>query len=380
MINNKGNLKRKEVLLKGWYGQDNIGDDLLLIEALYNLPQNWQIFVEGETNDFINFQFIRHLIVISQYDKKSRTPKIVFYHGGGIFPSLRLSYGTFVTLIKEIIIPKHLLFFGIGISPKNGIKNSLYYLLFKKAKFITVRDDISKQYLENIGIKNVINTGDIIWINKDRITLTTPLLKNKNILICLAQPYPIADLNDPHNQKRYENFVCQIQKVIIYLQNKGFFLWFVPFLKADDTYLINKIIPVLDIDNYTILNVGNQYQLENINSLFKSADYSFCMRFHSKLLSIKNQLPFVGICYDFKSECLLEECGISETGLRYGIRPDACFGEEVDIKSDEIIQKFEYVFKNEYEIRKKMNAFSDKKIIECEIRYTEMIEFCNGLK
>jgi len=370
----------KEVLLKGWFGKDNIGDDLLLNEALYNLPLNWTIYVEGEENDFINFQSIRNIVIISTNEKKTKTPNIIFYHGGGIFPSLRLSYGTFVTLVKEILIPKNLLFFGIGISPKEGLKNLLYHFLFKKARFITVRDNVSKLYLERIGIKNVLNSGDIIWINKDRVPLSLPIFKRKNILVCLAQPYPITDLNNPHNKKRYDNFVGQVQKVIIYLQNKGYFLSFIPFLKTDDIYLINQLIPVLNTANYTILKVGDQFQLESINSLFKSADFSFCMRFHSKLLSIKNQLPLVGICYDFKSECLLEECGISETGLRFGIRPDACFGEEVDFKAEDIIQKFEYVFENENGIRQKMKTFAESKTLQCEKKYAEMIDVVNALK
>jgi polysaccharide pyruvyl transferase WcaK-like protein len=365
------------VLLKGWFGKDNIGDDLLLLEAVKSLPTNWQIYVDGDIKKFIEFKKFTNFNVLENIGRNVDKPETVIYHGGGIFPSLLMSYGTAVTIIKDVLFSHNLYFIGIGISPKKGLKNILYYLLFNKAKLVSVRDDVSKNYLTKLGIKKVVNSGDLIWMNQDSGNLRTSLLPPKTILVCLAQPFSIENLKDPYIKDRYDIFLNEVKKVVCYLQLKGFFLSFVPFLKEDDQFLIEQLTSELKINSYGILKVGKDYQLDNINSLFQQAELAFCMRFHSKLLSIKNQVPFVGICYDYKSECLLEECGISEVGVRYGIRSDACFGEESEVNADKLISNFEYVLQNIDVLKLKMKHFAERKVQESSEKYAEMIDLIN---
>jgi polysaccharide pyruvyl transferase WcaK-like protein len=47
------------------------------------------------------------------------------------------------------------------------------------------------------------------------------------------------------------------------------------------------------------------------------------MRYHAMVLSVQESVPFLGICYDWKSISLMQELGLSELAVQYFREPQS---------------------------------------------------------
>ena len=355
----------KKILIYGFWGMNNLGDDLLFCEALKKIPAIYElyVFLPPSHNTNINrekniesFISIRNFFIIrNRKDILKKTFYGIYYAGGGLFPSRTFSIKNMLSLYLLGITSKYKIMNGCGIVPK---KESVFFSYFLKGfNYISVRDCLSKNYVESLGHK-AINCGDLYWGNNQTTENTTK--KDKTCLICLANPFSKEELSNPVTKLRYAKFLTDIAEIINTIISKGYVIDFLPFFQLSDEILINDLRVTKDIKG-KILIQGTDYTIDTIDNLFSQYEIGFCMRYHSILLSIKNRLPFLAINYDFKSEMLLKEAGLENYGIRYGIRESQFFGEEIDLDVAKMKSILNSIYNNKIEIIEKSIVYRKQK-------------------
>lgn len=357
----------KKIIIKGFYGYRNLGDDLLLKTTLEYLPNETEIYVCG--GPFLEeFLAIREFKVIRKYiDKISVCPDIVIISGGGLFPqkTFRISFiSKLLTPIKRFLTSHKTIMTNVGVVPKDQNSSKYFSFFLKKFDYISVRDNISKKYVESLLNKNIDNNYDL-YFSKE---LEEPNYKRNNrLLCCIACPFSNQELSDTHYSERYKDFIKQISSLINSAITRFNGIDFLPFFESTDIKTAKLILDEIpDIKKCRILKRDVDFCLENIDVLFSSYEFGICMRFHSIVLSIRNGLPLLPICYDYKSEDLVRTVGLSEYKILYGIRNTEFFGREFDIVSEELTANFK-------------KAINNKKTIQ-EIEYTEAEKLHNKSK
>lgn len=353
MLGKFTNKKKRSVniLIKGWFGHNNLGDDLLLRNALLNIPKEWNIYVDSPLS-LNRFKEYREFTQISGWKSCfQRKYDICIYSGGGLFPSVKFGIRAFFSILLSTSRCKKLVMSGIGIVPKlDKVSTFLFRTLMKRFDYISVRDKVSYNYLQG----NAFYCGDLIFGysgQKERKYFTEP---SKIALICLADIFNNDHFHISNKENRYKSFIETINIILDKLAEFNYKIYFISFHLDIDDRLIHDIVTNKKRSNYGILRCGENFALTDIDSIFSSADFALSMRFHSKVLCIKNSLPFVGICYDYKSESLLEECEIPEIGIRFGISKEAYFGVELDLCQSSLLEKIDYAFKHQEVLIKRM--------------------------
>lgn len=356
----------KKILLRGYFGHRNLGDDLLFLEALDKCPQQYKLYALGDEEALKEFQHRRPFTVIGKKREIfSHHFLATLFFGGGQFPNRKYSFREYLSMRLSFVTSNIVVMNGLGIVPKIGSKSNFWFKrMLNSVDHISVRDDISLEYVKGLGVrKEIHNCGDLYWGS------STPeasferrnVSSRTNLLICLGEPFSPLELQEDSYSTRYDAFVGVLQDAIAYLIGKGYRPTFVPFFDGSDSKIIDNICSDPRIKDPTILAAGRDFELSQIDEIFRSAGLGICMRFHSKVLAIKNELPFVGICYDFKSVSLLQESNLTDVGLKYGIRESQFFGEEFDISFEQMKETIDYVTSHAEQLRMKMPVFSEGK-------------------
>ncbi len=167
-------VKSKQILLIGYHGQRNFGDDLFASSILGLLPhcELWS-YADPFSDLYFNFS-IKSLISttrtllpnrfrISSFEKRV---KYVVWGGGDLFGS--------VDYISSTIKTRHFrndktIYVGLGLGltqPKDDRHRQVLATLLKRFHSLTFRDSQSCQIAADLGISNPVNGGDLAYLNQ----------------------------------------------------------------------------------------------------------------------------------------------------------------------------------------------------------------------
>lgn len=341
------------ILLIGWYGRENLGDDLLLIENLNRISQNHIVSVVGKPEGLNYFSKLFKIRIIDENCSRFKKFKYIMQHdvllygGGGLFSSTKLNLMQYSQLIIAFLLRKKVILIGIGIVPKKDrISKFIWKIICKKVVLLTVRDYVSKNFLEEIEKNNIKipNYGDLYFANENTVKIPNKYYElmnmNKKIAaIVVAMPFTEEEMKSETVKERYTRLIKEWKKALSYLYQNNYYTFFFPFLISRDSLMI-KDLNKSTVNNLSETLVFNRdYEISDINSYFAFADIAICMRFHSIVLAVKNKVPFIGICYDYKSEALMEGAGLTNFSLKYGIRKNSFFDVELDLEPDSLVNK-----------------------------------------
>lgn len=343
-----------KIVLRGYFGHKNLGDDLLLLEALNKMPKEGNLFVVADNSESANnlewFQGQRSFSIVKNH------PQFADYQvfsGGGLFPTRKIGLQSFLRFIMMRLMSHKLIINGCGIVPKP--KDILFPLWLKTLTYCSVRDNISAEYVSKF--RSVANCGDLYWGNEKHYT---NIRNGRRCLICLANPFTDEEKQNGHYAKRYRQFVEDCCTIITCIKEKGFETTYLPFFEQSDIKLFEDIQKRLGSNDKVLLR-ERDYDISKVDEIFSQYDLGFCMRFHSILLALKNTLPMVAICYDFKSKSMLEEAGLKDYGVDYGIRESQFFGKEFNLNVEKMQDILDKSLSDTNEYRKMTMSFYDKK-------------------
>lgn len=153
----------KKILLTGFFGHENLGDDLLLYEALKKYPKKVNLYVkwpQDAKEELQFFQAIRDFTpVVGVKDVLHNRYDAVVWSGGGLFPSRTFGFKQLIQMLPYRILAKRMILNGVGVVPK---PNRRYFDRFLRIiDYCSVRDDKSLDFVSKAI--PAMNCGDLYW-------------------------------------------------------------------------------------------------------------------------------------------------------------------------------------------------------------------------
>ncbi|MDR2939292.1 MAG: polysaccharide pyruvyl transferase CsaB [Clostridiales bacterium] len=351
-----------DVMLSGYYGFNNSGDEAILeaiIDSLKQEKEDIKIIVlskkpqqtMGKYNVFALNRY--NVLEIPKYLKMSR----VFINGGGsliqdITSTHSLVYYTYLmNHAKRLGLRVMLYANGIGPITKEGNVRRAKKAL-KKCDYITLREPESFKELKRFGIDNVhtrlsadptLRTKKIDGFKIDEIFKNEGIDINKKYFALSFRQWKNNDVD----------FVDKIVEVIKFV-NKEYNLCplFIPMQFPNDQIISNEIILKSGI-NCAILK--KEYSLKELLGIISVCGFVLAMRLHTLIYSVSVNVPIIGIVYDPKIRAFMEY-------IKQGYYVDSN-----NIDSGALIEMINNVMANSAGIKESIANESDKlKVLCCE--------------
>ena len=225
------------VLLTGYFGHRNLGDDLLLVQALKHVPSHCQLYIywpAGADAEALPFQRIRPFTLVHSWKEALRHRyRLFIYAGGGRFPSRTFGVPSLIHGLLQGLTARHKALNGVGIVPKQPRR--WFDLFLRTFDYCSVRDEISRKFVSEIA-PNTVNCGDLYWGAPiiDKALCSKNIGEGKKLVVCLANPFSETEKKDVRIQGRYELLVKQMGTIIAETKALGYQIHYMPFFMGLD--------------------------------------------------------------------------------------------------------------------------------------------------
>lgn len=309
---------RSKVLISGYYGFDNLGDEAILEKLcteLKGLCAAQDIYVLSA-----NPQKTRRLYEVNAIDRQDfseiwrhlRSAKLLVSGGGGLFQNTRsiasiIFYGLHVFLAKAA--GAKVVIYAQGIGPLRGfLAEVLSQGIFRLANSVTVRDQASFRLLQSWKIQ-AVRTADPVWSlaasalppaveSELEAVARLPLSERPFLAVSLR---PSADFSETHLSGLADLLVRTVpEKLDILL---------LPLQEAQDLPLLTRFKSLLSERGRSshLLDCKLVEKPSQWLSLFALCRGLVAMRLHALIMAIKAGVPVAGIGYDPKVSQLLTD-------------------------------------------------------------------------
>lgn len=340
-----------KIMISGYYGFNNFGDEAILksmVRAFKEKIPQIKILVLSQnplkTSQTYQVKAINRLHLISILNCL-RDTNLFISGGGGLLQDSTgkgwsiLYYLGLILGAKIIRVP--VMIYAQGIGPiSQQINKKLMRWILNKVDLITVRDNFSKELLENLGV-----VKPSIYVNSD-----PSFLLNKKDINCILNNYPhIQELMNSDNRpiigvsvRKYKgnrpDLKIMFAQLADYLIEKyKVKIVFLPFKFDDDVQVSEEILSLMK-NQADILKI--KLEPEELISILSQFSLMIGVRLHSIIFSSMANLPFIAFKYDPKVKNFVAELGLSELLL------------ELDnVSLEKIQEKIEYIRENKDRIK-----------------------------
>lgn len=305
--------KNKEILISGYYGFRNSGDDALLkaiIQDLKKYKESPNIVVLSanpeETMEYYRVKSINRLNLVSVLKHMRKADMLI--SGGGTLIQDRTStkslwyYLSIITMALRNNVKVMLYSNGIGpLVRSRNIKRTKNVL--EKVNLITLRDEESYKTIRDMGI-----TNPMVKVTADPALGLDLADKNRGIEILSKEGVPqnskILGVSIRRWQNLDANFEDEIAAVCDYAYEKyGYYTVFLPMQSSRDLAILQSV--KRKMKNKSTL-IKARYSVEDVMSIMKCFDICIGMRLHTLIYSAVNAVPLIGIVYDPKISSFME--------------------------------------------------------------------------
>ena len=239
---------------------------------------------------------------------------------GDLYASHEIREHLFHIFLSKIM-RKPLMIYAPSMGPFNSRKrNILRRYLLNKAEIITLRDSISKEYLEGLKLTKPLiyltadsAFQDTINLEKDKIEsimLAEKIMDHQNAnpnrkpLVGITPTGPNWNFRDSatpqEEQKRYNKIMADTIDYLVDAFDATIVFFPQLYGKSDDVPLINQIIElVLRKDNVRVLS--NKWDSEVQQAIISQMDFVIGNRYHSVIFALKAEIPTICLAYEHKS-------------------------------------------------------------------------------
>jgi polysaccharide pyruvyl transferase CsaB len=340
-----------KIMISGYYGFNNFGDEAILksmVRAFKEKIPQIKILVLSQnpvhTSQTYQVKAINRLHLISILNCL-RDTNLFISGGGGLLQDSTgkgwsiLYYLGLILGAKIIRVP--VMIYAQGIGPiRQQINKKLMRWILNKVDLITVRDNFSKELLENLGV-----VKPSIYVNSD-----PSFLLNKKDINCILENYPhIQELMNSDNRpiigvsvreykgNRSDLKIMFAQLADYLIEKYKVKIVFLPFKFDDDVQVSEEILSLMK-NQADILKI--KLEPEELISILSQFSLMIGVRLHSIIFSSMANLPFIAFKYDPKIKNFVAELGLSELLL------------ELDnVSLEKIQEKIEYIRENKDRIK-----------------------------
>lgn len=312
LLNLDRTVKKKKILIVGFYGAPNVGDELMLetlldkigafssdLDITIMLSEN----ISFDITNYPGFKFLHYpknlldLNVISDYFD------CVIYGGGALLDDSdynicngQLSLGNILINLsmRMISFKKKVIFYGLSSSNKLSNQEYIYKLnyIIKNSTYFSLRDTNSLEVLKETGIdvSNIHIVHDIVLSNQK---LYQKNIKKQDTAYNVGIIYICSENN-------YAALYKFTKNLITYLNNthKKYKINLIPFYeyRNNDTNFYLKLTNQLNSKNIFINKIPRNFT-ETVDIISKN-DIIISMRYHSTLLANFLGKKVINIKYD----------------------------------------------------------------------------------
>ena len=310
---NDAALQRELVIVSGYYGFDNLGDEAILEEVTNELkrlvdPQNIVILsaTPDRTAELFGVRSHDRMDVLG-FATLCKQARLFISGGGGLFQNTR-SLGSILFYSWQMLVAKSsgakVTVYAQGIGPLRGsVAQWITKRSFMLADAIAIRDNGSKQMLDDWSIQ-ANQTADPVWCLEQRklpddVDQALSAIKARYLVGLSLRPS--HNFSDNHMQSLIEAMLVAVPEsshvVLLPLQN------------AQDLAPLEQFGELWKQSGResTLINTAALRYPAQWISLFARCKILVGMRLHALIMSLKSGVPVVGIAYDPKVSHLLAE-------------------------------------------------------------------------
>lgn len=330
----------RKILLAGYYGFGNLGDEAILemvLKQLLHVTERENITVlsgnKEETSKKYKIRTIDRYNVISIIGRVASSDALVF--GGGSLlqdvTSKRSIYYYLLLIRIAKTLGKKVIMLSQGIGPILSQRSkSITARVLNTVDHITVRDVQSMEFLISIGVNR-----DIILLSADpvinfRQNDTDERTDDGVKRVCFS----LRNWKDV-------NVYAKIAGVTKRLCEKGIKCFFVPFYYNEDLRLVEEIESILGDQ---AVYYKERLSTEQAYDIIREMNLLVGVRLHALIFASAADVPFVAVSYDHKVDHFVESVNMS-VACSIEVMDEECLYEEIMKKLD-----------NEQEERRKLKS------------------------
>jgi len=309
------NKKENDVVISGYYGFKNSGDDAILMAIVNNLRSlkpdiriNVLSMNPRETSRVYGVKSINRFNFFALYRliKKSK----LFINGGGSLlqditstRSLLYYLGTIRLALK---LGKKVMIYANGIGPINKKKNEkLVRDVVNQVNLVTLREEESFKEIKRLKIDKppVLVTADpaltLTPVNETRVKeiLNAEKINTDKQLVCIS-------IRGWKKQSRYSDIIAKTADYIKETYDAE--ILFIPMHFPRDTWVINSIADRMKSRPYIL---KNKYSVPELLGVIQKCDLLIGMRLHALIYAATLGVPMIGLAYEAKVQAFLNYIG-----------------------------------------------------------------------
>jgi len=305
------------VVISGYYGFDNLGDELILQSIIQQLHH-----IEGHTFDITvlsynppktagqyNVLAIDRTSFVDIVDALSQA-HLFISGGGGLFQDATglaspFYYGGLILLARYFQIP--VFFWSQGVGPLRSLPARwMTAFSLRWCEKVTVRDIASARWVERITGTMPEITADPVW----QLDMAAYPQKEKDTRFYTVglSLRPWKDLTD----KRITGLAGFFKRWAT-LQDKPVRFLLFPFQEDTDFPVLQQFRDAMNAAGFN--NVCHWVSQNVLIHSLSECDVFFGMRYHSLLLALLNHVPIYGLIYDPKVEQLVDQFKLGGTSI-----------------------------------------------------------------
>ena len=312
--------KKYNVLMSGYYGYGNAGDEAILQsirESIESVGGDVSVTVLSKNPENTEARYgceaVRRFNAIAVVRAISRCDVLV--SGGG---SLLQDYTSTRSLIYYLVIMqaarflgKKVMVYANGIGPvRKKANRARVKKAVERANLVTLRDPSSYEELKNMGCKrdDVIVTADPVFLlPREFKSDPAPILEAAGIPP--QTPYAVVSVRDWPEAGDFSNEVAVLCKYTA--EKYGVAIVLLAMQPTRDSHISNQVANFIGGGAYVL---DGSYSTSELTGIFGGAEFALAMRFHALIFAAKMNVPFAAIIYDPKVEAYTKLLAMPSAG------------------------------------------------------------------
>lgn len=308
MVNKR---KMPKILISGYYGFENFGDEailLVLIRELKRIIPEVEIVVLTSNIQYTETQYnVRAVnrMVIPNVIKEMITSDLLISGGGSLLQdvtsSMSIYYYLFIIQLAKILGLKTFIY-AQGIGPINqSLSRLATSVVLRNTDINTVRDKSSKELLDSLNVKSEL-TCDPVWLglHSDNTNVLESLglsSKNKYIGVNL-RPWPSVGMLELQDLARAVSTIASNDKADVLIM---------PLQYEQDIDICTNFSNILLMVSPTLKVTLVEKNLTPMewDCVINRCEKILAMRFHALVVSLMHNKELFGISYDPKVSALM---------------------------------------------------------------------------
>ncbi|WP_163969565.1 polysaccharide pyruvyl transferase CsaB [Oceanobacillus halotolerans] len=302
------------VVLSGYYGFDNVGDEAILLSIIQSLRKiQPDIDITVLSNNPNHTQNAYQVKAVNRW-RLNEVRRIIsqsdgLISGGGSLLQDETGMKTipYYTGIIKIAkwYKKPVFIYAQGMGPFNKpLSRWMVRTTLNKVHGITVRDEDSKALLTTIGVKKVIQVVPDPVIGLDNHSFTSSWLNGQE----LSSDFITVSVRDWSSSVPYLEKIAQS---LDQLAQKGYAIVFIPMHGKIDEKVSRKTASYMHAKSFI---APGEASIEEKIAVISESNLLIGMRLHSLIFSAISYTPFVALSYDPKIDAFANICSLPVAG------------------------------------------------------------------